>query len=313
MAETRPILLGSWSRHELTPKSDIDLLFVGPEDQVKNFVHKAFADGLKLRSRVPEDPGDWSVGVEPFDVLALGNAAALFAEDEELLRSQKTHARKHRRQILSAIKKEREERRKRQDSIANLLEPNLKFGAGGLRDIEQALALRNLFSEKFDSGDEYPFVVLAEIKDEFLYLRALLHLLGSGDVLSAHDQLEITKHLRMDSAQLLMKFVQRELERASFYADWAVANCAAAEKKRLHARKGLNDLNSAVQSLKLSPNQILLQYEIRRLADGFEKTTRVWKRERLSIERYIKTNRMLSWSRFTALACSKFWCRTLRS
>lgn len=270
--KTKPVLLGSWSRHELTPKSDIDLLFAGVETDVSEFVQKAFRDGLKLRSRVPEDLSDWSVGVEPFDVLALNSASALFEEDQALLLSQSALARRQRRLILAAIRRERDERRKRQDSIANMLEPNLKFGAGGLRDIEQALALKVLFPAHFEPTDHYPFEVLAQIKEEFLFLRALLHLLGSGDVLSAHDQLEIAKKLNMESAPVLMKFVQRELERASFYADWVVANCASSAEKRSRARKGLGDIGAAVQSLRQDPDNILRQYELRRLVDVWEKS-----------------------------------------
>ncbi len=293
LREVKPILIGSWSRHELSPKSDIDLLFLGNETQVQEFVAKAFKDGLKLRARVPEDTADWSAGVEPFDVLALSSAVPMFERDENLLLTQAGHARKQRRTILKAIKLEREERRKRQDSIANHLEPNLKFGAGGLRDIEQALALKDLFPENFPennpknppenlsknspaqlrepAGDAYPFEVLGQIKDELLFLRNLLHLMGSGDVMSAHDQLEVAKHLKMDSAQALMKFVQAELERASFYADWVVANCSSTKQKRSRSQKGSNGIDSAVHSLRQDPNNLLRQYQIRRLVDSWIK------------------------------------------
>lgn len=271
LQKVKPILLGSWSRHELTPKSDVDVLFAGPEVDVKEFVASAFKAGLKLRSRIPEDPRDWSVGVEPFDVLALSAARPLCIEDEILLAPQIPSAHRQRRQILKAIRIEREERRKRQDSITNHLEPNLKFGAGGLRDIEQALALKNIFREKFQDSDAYPFEVLSQIKNELLFLRSLLHLLGSSDVLSAHDQLECAKRLRMDSSQVLMKFVQRELERGSFYADWAVATCSATDEKRRQAKKNLNQPGDAIQRLRAEPSNILLQYEIRRRVDEFAK------------------------------------------
>ncbi len=270
LREVKPILLGSWSRHELTPKSDIDMLFVGPEEKVKSFVNQAFKSGVKLRSRTPEDMNDWSVGVQPFDVLALHRAQALYPEDQSLVEAQRQHAVKTKRQILKAIRFEREERRKRQDSISNYLEPNLKYGSGGLRDIEQALALRELFPEAFLPLEDYPFRVLEQIKEELLFLRALLHLMNSGDVLSANDQLELSKKLKLESPQVLMKFVQSELERASFYADWAVANCAASPKKRQAARKGLNTLNESVTSLSADPT-LLRQYELRRLIDQLNK------------------------------------------
>ncbi|MGZ6480075.1 MAG: [protein-PII] uridylyltransferase family protein, partial [Bdellovibrionales bacterium] len=241
----KPVLLGSWARHELSPKSDIDLLFAGEESQVKEFIAKAFRDGLKLRARTPKDPADWSQGVEPFDVLALKVAKGYNDDAENLLIPQRNLAIATRKNILAAIKNEREERRKRQDSISNYLEPNLKFGAGGLRDIEQALAVKDLFPEKFHGTEPYPFAVLETIKDEFLYLRSLLHMIGSGDILSAHDQIEIAKRLNMESPQILMKFVQSELERASFYADWAVANAMSAKKAQQAARVELTSVQDA--------------------------------------------------------------------
>ncbi len=265
-SKIKPVLLGSWSRHELSPKSDIDLLFAGEEDEVGEFVRAAFKDGLKLRARTPENADDWSQGVEPFDVLALHSAKAYNPQDEALVDAQRAHAEKQRRQIYKAIKREREDRRKRQDSISNYLEPNLKYGAGGLRDIEQALALRALFPKPFEGVSTYPFELLEQVKEELLYLRSLLHLAGSSDVLSAHDQLELSKTLGMDSAQALMKFVQSQLERASFYADWAVAYSQASPKMREAARKGLKTASESITSLKSEPC-LLRQFEVRLIVD----------------------------------------------
>jgi [protein-PII] uridylyltransferase len=256
-----PVLLGSWSRHELCPKSDIDLLFLGPEDKVKAFVGAAFAQGLKLRARTPEDLNDWSVGVEPFDVLALQSARAMDPQTEGRILEQRRLVRSFRRKILSSIRRERDERRRRQDSVSNFLEPNIKFGAGGLRDIEQTLALQELFPEVFSSQDPYPTTVLKEIKEELLFLRALSHLQGSGDILTAHDQLEFAKQFGFSSSGELMKTVQSEFERASFYADWALAFGGASKKAR--ATKPPADLRAAVRMLKSDPS-LLNQFEIRR-------------------------------------------------
>ncbi len=265
-AELKPILLGSWARHELCPKSDIDLLFVGDEGKVKEFTSTAIRSGLKLRARTPEDLNDWTVGVDAFDVLALQSALPYAPRDEALLTSQAQLSSVKPMAILSAIRSEREERRKRQDSISNYLEPNLKFGAGGLRDIEQALAVKHLFPEKFADTSPYPFKVLGAIKDELLYLRSLLHLQGSGDILSAADQLELARLFRMDSAQQLMKFLQSELERANFYADWAVANAVATKSARTEARLPLTSFAQLLQRLDTKPS-LLLQYEIRLVVD----------------------------------------------
>ena len=225
-----PVLVGSWARGELCPKSDIDLVLTGPAEFIAPFTASAMALGLKIRARTPLDPNDWSVGVEPFDVLALMNGIGLTAEATLALAEQQKRIPRHRRAIFNAIKTERATRRQRQDSITNYLEPNLKFGAGGLRDIEQALSLRNMFSAKFAAVESYPFEVLSAIKEELLFLRANLHLLGSGDILTAADQLELTQLLGLKDSHALMTHVQSELERASFYADWVVALASRAPK-----------------------------------------------------------------------------------
>lgn len=257
-AGLKPVVLGSWARHELCPKSDIDLLFLGPEDQVKEFVGLAFKQGLKLRARTPEDRDNLAKGVEPFDILAL------FA-----MESERPLVFKNRRRIFATVRKEREERRRRQDSISSFLEPNLKFGAGGLRDIEQALALRSLFEFLFVDVDPYPFAVLNEIKEEFLFLRSLLHLQGSGDILTAHDQLEFAQLLKMKSQKDLMRHVQSQLERASFYADWTVAWIKEGQKARGRSRFPIT-LAPALQKLKSDPG-ILSQFEMRRRVDDLNK------------------------------------------
>src|SRR5437870_5055991 len=80
-----PILLGSWARQELCPYSDLDILFLGPDDEVLQFVQAAQEQGLKLRYRVPQDRQDWTVGVKDFDILALMGAHALTTEGEVAL------------------------------------------------------------------------------------------------------------------------------------------------------------------------------------------------------------------------------------
>lgn len=266
----KPVLLGSWSRHELAPKSDVDLLFVGDESEVKDFVAKAMRAGIRLRSRTPEDPKDWTVGVEPFDVLALHFAVGFTDISQLELQAHNKLSGSQRRAILSAIQNERKDRRQRQDSITNYLEPNLKFGVGGLRDIEQALAVRELYKDDFAATNPYPFKVLHAIKEELLYLRSVLHMLGSSDILSAHDQLEVAQRLKMESAQSLMKFVQGELERASFYADWVVEYALKSKRNRSLCPLPPDSFQAAVQGLMKNPG-LELQFQIRLAVDQLVK------------------------------------------
>ena len=90
--QASPILLGSWGRDELCPQSDIDILFLGPEDIVKSVVDKIQEAGFRLRYRIPEDVNDWSVGVDVTDILALWQAKAVFSETQYLLNQQKYYS-----------------------------------------------------------------------------------------------------------------------------------------------------------------------------------------------------------------------------
>jgi [protein-PII] uridylyltransferase len=223
--EAKAIRLGSWSREELCPKSDVDLLLLGEESDVREFVEAAQKNGIKIRSRLPQNPSDWTVGVEPFDVLALLHAKAFDIGDERKLIEQQAQIRAKKstiKKILTAVRKERQIRQRRHDSVSNYLEPNLKFGAGGLRDLEQALAVYHLFPEKFSDHDQEVIKKIVEAKNFLLMLRQLVHWLGGGDILAAGFQPEIAKLLGFAHLSELMKEVQIRLERGSFYADWVV-------------------------------------------------------------------------------------------
>jgi [protein-PII] uridylyltransferase len=253
----RPIALGSWARGELCPKSDIDLLFAGAEDVALEIVEHFQHLSLPLRYRVPADADDWRVGVEVFDILALGLARPLEAEGALLLAKQterwfSTWARQ-RRQWMKPLLLEREKRQKRHDSIVNYLEPNLKFGPGGLRDIEQALTLLQWRPEHFSDRPELA-TQIQEQKEQLLRLRQWLHLKGYGDVLVAQAQQEyIETELRNQTRknrtlQSFMTDLQRDLFEAHEVSEWF---CAAAETplRRLRAVRKIVNFNQAVDAL----------------------------------------------------------------
>jgi [protein-PII] uridylyltransferase len=289
----QPILLGSWAREELSPKSDIDLLFVGPEERVKVLVQDFSREGLKLRYRVPEDASDWTKGVEPFDILALFSAVPLTEQariklDAELAR---LAARKNefRRELLKAMRLERKTRAERFDSISNFLEPNLKFGPGGLRDLEQALKARQLFSERFDNMD-HAFIVLAYYKSFFLLVREKLHLSeGATDVLSAPEQRPIAEWLGYKDPKDFMREIQKGLSRVSFYADWAIeqASSSLARIRKVEERD-LETPKLLFKALEDDPS-ILMQNHVRLAADRvFAKS--LPRAERASLDKLIGKN-----------------------
>ncbi len=257
-----PILLGSWARDELCPKSDIDMLFCGNEDSTKKIVDDLALKGVKIRYRMPKDMTDWTIGVEAFDILALLGAVAMTPSGQQKLNQQKEKIKqglkKHRTAILKAIRSERETRSLRYDSIANFLEPNIKYGAGGLRDLQQGRVIRELFSEKFDEMGR-SIAVLNYYHDFFLTIRQKLHLLGGQDVLLAHYQQEISSWFGYKNKTDFMGQVELGLSRVSFYSDWMI-EVAAAKK---NPPKNISSFEDALKVLKKSP-ETLMQFQVRK-------------------------------------------------
>lgn len=263
-----PVVLGSWARGDLCPKSDIDMLFCGDEEITKKIVDDLAHQGIKIRYRMPEDPNDWTVGVLPFDILALFDAKALTAEAEEKLVLQRHKIRQnlkiHRDNILREIKKEREARSIRYDSIANFLEPNIKYGAGGLRDLQQGRIILQLFPEKFNSIGRAE-LVLNYYRDFFLTIRQKLHLLGGQDILLAYFQEEISKWFGYKNKTDFMGQVELGLSRVSFYSDWMIA---MASGKR--PEKKFKNSDDALKVLVKQPD-VLMQFEVRQNLDNLIK------------------------------------------
>ena len=268
-----PVVLGSWARGELSPKSDIDLLFCGPEEVVRRLVEGFAHEGLKIRYRVPEDPEDWTKGVEPFDIVALFSAVPLTEGAKGKLDSQLAKLRKRgksfRRELLRAMRLERRARSERYDSITNFLEPNIKFGPGGLRDLEQALIARRLFPERFGDEAEHALKVLEYYKNFFLLIRAKLHLSdGGGDVLSAPEQKPIADWFGYKDPKDFMREVQKGLSRVSFYADWTFEQASASPSRLEEVRvRRLNSVDALFSALLADPS-LLMQKRVRSQADS---------------------------------------------
>ncbi|MCB0390479.1 MAG: HD domain-containing protein [Bdellovibrionales bacterium] len=231
--ESLPIALGSWARFEICPNSDIDLLFAGPEQKVKKVV-KAINDlGLKVRHRVPENFEDWTKGVEDYDVMALLHARSFTAEGHEKLHHQqqliRSQIKNWRKKWLKVMAKERSERATRYDSISNYLEPNIKYGKGGLRDLQQALFLFEIFPEKFVDRIDVK-INLNHHKSFLLNLRQHMHLYELGEVIVGPEQQSISQWLGFTLTKDFMKEVQWTLSEVSFYSDWIFERSKTSEK-----------------------------------------------------------------------------------
>lgn len=240
--ECHPIMLGSWSRGELSPRSDIDVLFCGDEKKVQALVDDFQERGLKIRYRMPQNPEDWTENVEAFDILALLKGKPLTPEGAVQLFTQqkKIWARKkhYRAVLLKAIKQERASRVQRYDSITNYLEPNIKFGPGGLRDLEQGLQIYELFTEKFTNSG-HALNVLHYYRNYLLTIRQKLHLEGLNDILVSTAQFDIGQWMGFATHKDFMRSLQRGLSRVNFYSDWIieVAQASEAELKKIENLK----------------------------------------------------------------------------
>lgn len=258
-----PVAIGSWGRGELCPRSDLDLLFVGDQDAAGQVTAAAQVRGIKIRSRVPEDPSDWTKGVEVFDVLSLLDArplterAKLRIEDRTLAFQKRLRA--IRAQALSGIKKEKQQRALRYDSIEGFLEPNIKYGPGGLRDLQQAISIRRLYPEKFTDAT-HAAEVYSYFKKLFLLLRQRLHLAqGAGDLVSAYEQRPLSDWLGFEHPREFMRELQKGLSRVAFYADLDLELARRAKLKRPPG-----GAEAALRRMKSEPS-ILTQADVRRL------------------------------------------------
>lgn len=266
-----PIVLGSWARGELCPKSDIDMLFCGDEEQVSKLVTYLQDKGLKLRYRMPQNPEDWTENVEAFDILALlkakpwssYGAQTLFAQQKRIWEKKKYY----RRILLKTLREERQKRAERFDSITNYLEPNLKYGPGGLRDLEQGLQIYELFAEKF-KNPAHALNVLKYYRSYFVSLRQKMHLDGLSEILSSAAQFDLGQWMGFKTHKEFMRDLQRGLSRVHFYSDW-IFEVADATEKELQQTERLQFYKAEDLASVLHKNSsVLIQKRVRENLDS---------------------------------------------
>lgn len=231
--KAQPIAIGSWGRGELVPGSDLDVVFCGGENDVSALLEELKEKNIDLKYRFAKNKEDWTEGSNIFEVNALfsgmpftrESAAALNEQKQKILSKKKSF----RKSLLREFEKERQKRNHRYDSIANYLEPQIKFGPGGLRDIQQAIMIAEWYSElltplagMIDS--------LQQIKGYLLTIRQKLHLLGYADVLVAQSQKDLAQWFGYASAADFMRELQKILFKVSFYCDLIFEICARGQK-----------------------------------------------------------------------------------
>jgi len=138
------VAVGGYGRGDLAPASDLDLVLVhrsknAPAQLAEAIWYPIWDEGLKLGHAVRTIGQAMDLGAEDLDTATSLLAVRHLAGDEsvsiELATAATGQWRKYAKRYLSMLKNAVEERQARAGEVAFLLEPDLKDGRGGLRDI----------------------------------------------------------------------------------------------------------------------------------------------------------------------------------
>lgn len=269
-----PVLLGSWARDQITPKSDLDLGFWTDSEDTRAFIRELQATKLPLRARLltADEIRAWPVPEQ-----------LAFLEAKPLTENSRLHTEAERVRILTLsaaekkrwvklLRAERDQRHQKGFEFENVLEPHLKTGRGGLRDIQQAFQLFALLPEVWT--DPHFHEVMESCRWFLLQVRFELQALGAGDFLQANLQIEIGAKLGYPHMKDFMRELQLCLSRVAFYGDvmFEMALASAETRRRVQARP-FRTGEELVRALKKDAG-LLTQYQVRRQMD--ELVTNAW-------------------------------------
>ncbi len=189
------VATGGYGRREMCPASDVDLLLLHDkvphaelERLVREVVYPLWDASLKVGHAVRDRRQAISLALDDLDTGTALLDARTVAGDSQLLRdAQSEYLKKMRRRpgrFLEQLTRADQERRQKAGDSAEVLEPDLKSGAGGLRDIQSlrwaAAALLGeprldaLVSGRYLGAPDR--ARLARAYDEVLAARCALHL-----------------------------------------------------------------------------------------------------------------------------------------
>lgn len=189
------VAVGGYGRRELCPGSDVDVLLLvdglGEEVQaavVRAIVYPLWDAGLSVGHAVRDHRQAVAAALDDVDIATALIDARLLAGDTELLRECRatlvTRLRRRPYRFLTLLAEADAARRARYGDAAEVLEPHLKEGAGGLRDVQSLrwAAAALLGEAHLDPlvGARYLSAVdrsrLARAEDLLLAVRVALHL-----------------------------------------------------------------------------------------------------------------------------------------
>ena len=220
------LALGGYGRRELSLQSDLDVLLLhdGRADIgaiADSIWYPVWDEGVKLGHAVRTPKEALALAADDLDSATALLQARHLAGDEALSRSllaggEELWAKRARR-LLPLLAERVRERHERAGEVAFLLEPDLKEGRGGLRDVQSlhwAARARPLLWE----GDE---TTLDDAYEVLLTTRVELHRRTGrpGDVLALQEQDGVAAALGYEDADALMHAVATAARTIAFCSD----------------------------------------------------------------------------------------------
>lgn len=222
------VAVGGYGRGELWPYSDLDLILLHRDDAnigevAEKLWYPVWDRGLKLGHGVFTVDESVELAVEELDhatsLLSCRHIAGDFSLTREMSEATEVLWDQDGPKFLASLSKRVSERHFRVSDVAFTIEPELKEGRGGLRDLH-ALA----WAERAQPG--FASVSLSELHDEARILTEvrveLQRLRGrAGDVLSLDDQDGVADALGDGEGQALMYRLALAARRVAWYSDEA--------------------------------------------------------------------------------------------
>jgi [protein-PII] uridylyltransferase len=261
------IATGGYGRGQLAPGSDIDLLFLLPykqtawgESVVENILYLLWDLGFKVGHATRTVPqsikyalADMTIRTSMLDMRLVLGDEGLFSELQESF--QKDVVKGTSREFIAAKLDERDDRHKRSGASRYLVEPNVKDGKGGLRDLHTLhwvasylhpeKAVEEFVSDGIFSMEEYQTFQRSE--DFLLTVRCHLHFLtGRPDERLSFD-LQTTMAERLGyrehkGQRAVERFMKHYFLVAKDVGDLTRIVCSALEVKQLTIAPALRDL-----------------------------------------------------------------------
>jgi [protein-PII] uridylyltransferase len=205
------VAVGGYGRSELCPQSDLDVMLLrGPRRDVKSISERIWYPiwdaGLKLGHSVCTQREALEIADEDLDTATALLSARHIAGDASLTADLNAAARSHWEQRakrwLDALRARVDARHAQAGEVAFMLEPDLKEGRGGLRDVHSlhwAQAARSILLEHDESSLAASYATLLDARVE-LHRRTG----RPSNVLALQEQDAVAKELDLRDADALM-------------------------------------------------------------------------------------------------------------